>query len=37
VFDANCKNMSIATGPHGRVYVADTVKCSILVFAPVAA
>lgn len=36
-FDANCKNMSIATGPHGKVYVADTVKCSIFVFAPVAA
>lgn len=37
VFDANCKNMSIATGPEGRVYVADTVKCSIFVFAPVMA
>jgi len=37
VFDANCKNMSIATGPQGKVYVADTVKCSIFVFAPVTA
>jgi len=35
VFDANCKNMSIAAGPAGRVYVADTVKCAIFVFAPV--
>jgi hypothetical protein len=37
VFDANCKNMSIATGPEGRVYVADTVKCAIFVFEPVMA
>ena len=34
VFDANCKNMSIAVGSHGHVYVADTVKCAILVFVP---
>ncbi len=34
VFDANCKNMSIATGSRGRVYVADTVKLQILVFEP---
>jgi hypothetical protein len=32
VFDANCKNMSIAAGPRGRVYVADTVKLQIFVF-----
>jgi sugar lactone lactonase YvrE len=35
VFDANCKNMSIAVDPRGRVYVADTVKLAILVFEPV--
>jgi hypothetical protein len=35
VFDANCKNMSIAAGPRGTVYVADTVKLSIFVFEPV--
>ena len=34
VFDANCKNMSIAAGSHGRVYVADTVKLGIFVFEP---
>lgn len=37
VFDANCKNMSIATGSGGRVYVADTVKLAIFVFEPDAA
>jgi sugar lactone lactonase YvrE len=31
-FDPNCKNMSIAAGPRGRVYVADTVKLQIFVF-----
>ena len=36
VFDANCKNMSIAVDRQGRVYVADTVKLAILVFEPVA-
>jgi sugar lactone lactonase YvrE len=36
VFDANCKNMPIAAGPGGRVYVADTVKLGIFVFEPVA-
>jgi len=35
VFDANCKNMSIAVDARGRVYVADTVKLAILVFEPV--
>jgi len=35
LFDANCKNMSIAVGSHGRVYVVDTVKASIFVFEPV--
>jgi hypothetical protein len=34
VFDPNAKNMSIAAGPSGRVYVADTAKNAILVFAP---
>ncbi len=32
VFDPNVKNMSIAAGPHGRVYVVDTVKLAILAF-----
>ena len=36
VFDANCKNMSIAVDRRGRVYVADTVKLAIFVFEPVA-
>jgi hypothetical protein len=35
VFDANCKNMDVAAGAHGRVYVVDTVKNAILVFEPV--
>ena len=34
-FDPNCKNMSIATGAHGRVAVADTVKLAIFIFEPV--
>jgi len=34
VFDPNCKNMSIAVGSRGRVYVADTVKLTIFVFEP---
>jgi hypothetical protein len=36
VFDPNVKNMSIAAGPRGRVYVVDTVKLAILAFEPVA-
>lgn len=36
VFDVNVKNMSIAAGPRGRVYVVDTVKLAILAFEPVA-
>ena len=36
VFDPNVKNMSIAAGPHGRVYVVDTVKLAIFAFDPVA-
>jgi sugar lactone lactonase YvrE len=35
LFDANCKNMSIAVDARGRVYVVDTVKAAILVFEPV--
>lgn len=35
VFDPNCKNMSVATGSGGRVYVTDTVKLQILAFEPV--
>jgi sugar lactone lactonase YvrE len=31
-FEAACKNMDIAVGAEGRVYVADTVKLEILVF-----
>jgi sugar lactone lactonase YvrE len=34
LFDYNSKNMSIAVGAAGRVYVADTVKLAILVFEP---
>ncbi|MCX6625874.1 MAG: hypothetical protein NTY38_33385, partial [Acidobacteria bacterium] len=37
VFDANCKNMYIAACPGGRVAVTDTVRNSILMFAPVTA
>lgn len=36
VFDPNCKNMSVAVDKRGRVYVADTVKLTILVFEPAA-
>jgi hypothetical protein len=32
VFDANCKNMSIAVDARKRAYVADTVKLAIFVF-----
>lgn len=35
LFDANCKNMSIAVDARNRVYVADTVKLAIFVFEPV--
>jgi hypothetical protein len=35
LFDANCKNMSIAVDARGRVYVVDTVKLGIFVFEPV--
>jgi sugar lactone lactonase YvrE len=35
VFDANCKNMSIAVDGHGRVFVGDTVKLAIFIFEPV--
>ncbi|MBI4908307.1 MAG: NHL repeat-containing protein [Acidobacteria bacterium] len=34
VFDSNAKNMSIAVGPNGHVYVADTVRLEILEFSP---
>ena len=33
-FARNCKNMDVAVDSHGRVYVVDTVKLQILVFAP---
>lgn len=31
-FDANCKNMDIAVDRDGRVYVADTVRMTVLAF-----
>ena len=34
LFDANCKNMSIAVDARNRVYVVDTVKLEIFVFEP---
>ncbi len=34
-FDAGCKNMDVAVDAQGRIYVADTVRLCILVFAPV--
>jgi hypothetical protein len=37
LFDANCKNMSIAVDSHARVYVVDTVKQAIFVFERVSA
>lgn len=33
-FDANCKNMDVATDLRGLIYVADTVRLHICVFAP---
>ncbi len=33
-FDANCKNMDVAVDPQGLVYVVDTVRLHICVFAP---
>jgi sugar lactone lactonase YvrE len=36
-FDPNCKNISLAAGPRGRVYAVDTVKLHILAFEPEAA
>ena len=33
-FDPNCKNISIAAGPRGLVYAADTVRLQIFVFEP---
>ncbi|MHC4675731.1 MAG: NHL repeat-containing protein [Planctomycetota bacterium] len=33
-FDPNCKNMDIAVDSRGRIYVADTVRLHICVFAP---
>jgi len=34
-FDQNCKNMDVAVDAQGRIYVADTVRRHICVFAPV--
>lgn len=36
-FDPVCKNMDVAVDKQGRIYVADTVKLDIHVFAPVQA
>jgi hypothetical protein len=36
-FDPGCRNMDVAVGAQGRVYVADTVRLEICVFDPVAA
>jgi sugar lactone lactonase YvrE len=33
-FDPNCRNMPIAAGAGGRVFVADTVRLTIFEFAP---
>lgn len=33
-FDPNCKNMDVAVGPGGRIYVVDTVRLRILQFEP---
>jgi len=32
-FDPNCRNMDIATDPLGRIYVTDTVRLQIVVYA----
>ena len=34
-FDQNCKNMDVAVDAQGRIYVVDTVRLHICVFAPV--
>jgi len=34
-FDANCKNMDVAADAEGLIYVVDTVRLHICVFAPV--
>ena len=36
VFDADAKNMDVAVDATGRIYVVDTVKLQIFVFAPAA-
>jgi sugar lactone lactonase YvrE len=33
-FDPNCKNMDVAVDSRGRIYVADTARLHICVFAP---
>lgn len=33
-FDPNCKNMDVAADSRGRVYIVDTVRLHICVFAP---
>ena len=33
-FDAGCKNMDVAVDSEGRIYVVDTVRLQICVFAP---
>jgi len=34
VFDPNCKNMDLAVDSQGRIYVVDTVRLAVFVFAP---
>lgn len=34
VFDPNCKNMDLAVDSRGRIYVVDTVRLAVFVFAP---
>jgi len=33
-FDPNCKNMDVAVDSGGRVYVVDTIRLQVHVFAP---
>ncbi len=34
VFDPSCKNMDLAVDSQGRIYVVDTVRLAVFVFAP---
>ncbi|MCP4662558.1 MAG: hypothetical protein GY856_44750 [bacterium] len=37
VFDLNCKNMDLAVDSQGRIYVVDTIRLAVFVFAAVSA